>query len=669
MNIRLASGIFLLAAVSATLALALRTSAGQVTTTPHVIAASDAGIGRTISGIAAVALDGRTVELSSDSKVKVIAYTGLDCPVCRKYSPVLARIEDAYKGRGVEFIYVNPSTSESPVEMKATAKKFGFDGPYIHDAALKITAKTQAKSTGEVFVLDSKNRVVYRGAVDDQYGLNYAKSEAKTTYLKSALEAALAGKTPKVQATTAPGCALTAPAPEPKPVVKTYHNTVEKIIQKNCVSCHRSGGAAPFSLETYDQVKDKASMIKYVVSNKVMPPWFAENYKPGTFRNDASLSESDRKELLAWLDSDKQKGDPKEGPKPLKFESEWEIGKPDAIFKMNRTIDVKAEGTMPYQDVVVPINLPEDKWVTSIEIRPSAKAVVHHVLAFIVPATEGDKVSSDDIEDATRSYFARFVPGNGAVIYPEGLAKRLPKGSNLVFQLHYTPNGTATKDTSQIGMKFSSTPPKHEVITVGLVNLRFAIPPGAENHSDKATVRVPTDVKILSFLPHMHTRGKAARYDIISPDGTRETLLDVPKYDFNWQLQYDLAEPKLVKKGSKAEFTAWFDNSAKNPANPDPTKTVRWGLQTYDEMLLGYVEYYVPDAIPGKPSPKIPGGAFGGGNIGPVQVRFIFNQLDKNKDGFVTKQEAPAMWMILQDADANGDEKITLEEALSAFSG
>lgn len=658
-----------MAAAVGTMSLALRTSAGQVTSNPHEIPASEAGIGKTLTGISAVALDGRTVDLSGSRKARVIAYTGLDCPVCRKYSPVLARIEDAYKAKGVEFIFINPATSESPVQMKSTAKKFGFDGPYIHDAALKVTAATRAKSTGEVFVLDSKNRIVYRGAVDDQYGLNYSKSQAKTTYLKSALDSVLAGKSPKVQATTAPGCALEAPAPEPKPFVKTYHNTVEKIIQNNCVSCHRPGAAAPFSLQTYEQVRDKAAMIKYVVENKLMPPWFAQNYKHGAFRNDPTLSEADRKSLLDWIGSDKPKGDPKEGPGVRKFESEWEIGKPDAIFKMNRAIDVQAEGTMPYQDVVVPINLPEDKWVTGIEIRPSERSVVHHVLAFIVPANVGDKVSSDEIEDATRSYFARYVPGNGAVIYPQGLAKKLPKGSNLVFQIHYTPNGTATKDTCQIGMKYATTPPEHEVITVGLVNLRFAIPPGAENHSDKATVRVPTDVKILSFLPHMHVRGKAARYDIINADGTRETLLDIPKYDFNWQLQYDLAEPKLVKKGSKAEFTAWFDNSTKNPVNPDPTKTVRWGLQTYQEMLLGYIEYYVPGAKPGAPGPKIPGGAFGGGNINPFQVRLIYGQLDKNKDGFVTKEEAPAMWMILQDADTNGDEKITLEEALATFTG
>jgi hypothetical protein len=239
------------------------------------------------------------------------------------------------------------------------------------------------------------------------------------------------------------------------------------------------------------------------------------------------------------------------------------------------------------------------------------------------------------------------------LVYPEGFAKRIPKGARLRFQMHYTPNGTATEDSTRIGLVFAKEEPKHEVLVAGVVNVGFRIPPGADNHQVVASIKsVPADIQVLAFLPHMHLRGKAARYDLISGGETR-TMLDIPRYDFNWQLLYRYAEPMIVKAGDTLRFTAWYDNSSGNPANPDPNKEVRWGPQTHDEMHLGYVEYIVPGSKPGDPNPLSPRGRVRGaiqnaiGGTGSSETNVgdaLFPQLDRDGDGNVSRDEVKAKY-------------------------
>ena len=371
----------------------------------------------------------------------------------------------------------------------------------------------------------------------------------------------------------------------------TYHGAVEKIVQQNCVSCHRKDGIAPFSLETFDQVHKFGPTIKRVVQAGTMPPWFAKQPKgePSPWINDRTVSEADRSKLVSWIDSGMAKGKATDATKPLRFNSSWEIGKPDAVFKLPEPIAVKADGYMNYQYVKVPVNYDADRWLQAVEVRPGNRAVVHHVLVFLVPHEGKQTVSgiSNSVD-----YFAIFVPGQSAVTYPSGFGRKIPKGYDLRFQIHYTPNGAATTDQTEIGFKFATNPPEHEVKTASVLNFAFQIPPGAANHQVTATKQIPRDINIVSFLPHSHLRGKAARYELIDESGAAKTLLDVPRYDFNWQLQYNYRKPLLVKEGSTLRYTAWYDNSATNPANPDPTKSVTWGDQTYNEMMLGYVVYY-----------------------------------------------------------------------------
>ena len=297
---------------------------------------------------------------------------------------------------------------------------------------------------------------------------------------------------------------------------------------------------------------------------------------------------------------------------------------------------------MPYQNVNVDTDYDEDRWVQALEVQPTAREVVHHVLVFAVP--KGGRVRRQRGDRILRRVCARQQHS----VYPEGFAKKLPKGATLRFQIHYTPNGKATTDRTRLGLIFAKEAPKHEVHVVGIANIMFQIPAGADNHKVTARMPVPFDARVLAVFPHAHLRGKAAQYEIKTPDGKTEKLLDVPHYDFNWQLQYRFAEPVLAPRGSTLTYTAWYDNSTKNPANPDPTKVVHWGQQTYDEMHLGYVEY-VTEGNAGRL------GALAGGLLGtrtPTDVKFP-------KDGIAIPDQFKRLFMRF---DTNGDGRLDQKE-------
>lgn len=558
---------------------------------PEELKPSVHGVGRRVRDVAFRDLEGQEHRLSDfgDRPALVIALTGTGCPLCQKYAPTLAALEAKYHERGVAFILVNPNESEGP---ERAIRTHGFESPYVRDLEDELTGALGAETTTEVFVLDAARTLVYRGAVDDQYGFGYARQTPRRTFLADALDAVLAGRRPKTAATTSPGCELffdDRSAPKAQPEV-TYHNRISRILQDNCLECHRDGGSAPFPLETYQDVSDYAAMIASVIERRVMPPWFAapEDSETLHWANDRSLAPQDRNDLLAWLRSDRPVGDPADAPLPRRFPDEWQIGEPDRVYQIPEPIAVKATGRMPYQYAQVETEFESDRWIQAVEVRPTARPVVHHVLVFL--KKDGERV------DQAGGFLAAYVPGNTHQIYPDGFAKKVPAGSKLVFQLHYTPNGTPAEDQTRLGLQFSDRPPRHVVRHVGIANQKIEIPPRARHHAEHAQHGVPVDVRLMAFMPHMHLRGDAFRFVLVTPDGEKRTLLNVPRYDFNWQLEYRLAKPMDVPRGSRIEVTGWYDNSAENPANPDPSKTVRWGPQTEDEMMLGYVEYYVPSA-------------------------------------------------------------------------
>lgn len=633
---------------------------------PRLLKGSDHLIGRRVANVSFTDLTGtqRSLDDFRSADALVIAFTGVGCPLTKKFGPSLARLEKAYRDRNVAFLFVNPTLSDDATEQQDTLKKLGVRAIGAMDVEARFSNALAAMTTTDVFLLDRARTLIYRGAVSDQYGIGFAHDAPKREFLRDALEAVLAGRRPLVTATWAPGCELDYKEETGGKTKITYHNRISRIMQENCQECHRRGGLAPFGLERYQDVIGNAGMIRRVVSNGLMPPWFAESVPEGghnPWANDRSLNGDDKRDLLTWLKSDRPIGDPREAPLPRSFPAEWNIGKPDHIIPLPNSVSVKADGRMPYVNLFVKTDFKEDRWVTATEIKPTFAEVVHHVLVFVIPKSEAGNIRRRDANREDRGFLAAYVPGNTYREFENGFAKHLPAGATLHFQLHYTPNGEAVKDRTELGLKFSATPPRNVIRIASIANHKFRIPPRDPAYSASKTLDIPTDVAVLSFLPHMHLRGKAFRYDLIDGQGDRTTLLNVPEYDFNWQLQYRFAEPRLVKAGSKIVVTGTFDNSAANPANPDPDKTVKWGPQTEDEMLLGYVEYYIPDMGTGTPAD-----ALARGSRADRDLANRFKQLDRNSDGLITPSELsqPALFAAL---DVNDNGEITLLEAGDAL--
>ena len=369
-----------------------------------------------------------------------------------------------------------------------------------------------------------------------------------------------------------------------KPPAKTvtFSKDVAPIFNTKCTECHRPGEAAPFSTLTYKEVRPWAKSIKEKVLDKTMPPWHADP-NHGTFRNDRSLSKAEIETIVAWVDGGAKEGDPKDLPPAPKFYEGWTIGKPDQTFSIPEQTFVEA-GVEKYRYVQVDTNFKEDRWIQAAEIRSTGRSAVHHVIVFVnAPGSAGT-------EDG--SLLAGVAPGEQPSVFPVGYGKKIPAGSKLTFQLHYTPNGKDTKDISTLGVIFAKETPKNEIKTRPVMNPRFVIPAGADNHEVKSAYTFKEDVRITSYMPHMHLRGKDFQIKAVYPDGSSKILLNVPKYDFAWQSYYIPTDPVVIPKGTRIECTAHYDNSAKNKFNPDPTKEVKWGDQTWEEMMIGWLSYY-----------------------------------------------------------------------------
>ncbi len=374
-------------------------------------------------------------------------------------------------------------------------------------------------------------------------------------------------------------------AREQRIVVEVNVDAIARLLQNRCISCHREGEIAPFPLTDYDEVVGWAEMMREVIDEGRMPPWFA-NPAHGAFANDARLSEADKELFYAWVDNGCPQGDPADMPEPRQWVEGWQIAEPDQVIHMSdEPYTVQAEGVVEYQYFSVDPGWDEDKWIQAAEARPDNRAVVHHIIAFIRPPQkegEGRRRSRGGL-------LAGYAPGGGIRINPEGVAAFVPAGSTLVFQIHYTPNGSVQKDRSYVGVVFADPETVYKRLRGGAPsNHAFAIPPGDPRYKVVSEQKFEEDTNLIWFAPHMHLRGSAFRYEAAYPDGTREVLLDVPKYDFNWQIRYILAEQKLMPAGTTMHCTAYFDNSPDNLANPDPTETVRWGDQTWEEMMIGW---------------------------------------------------------------------------------
>ena len=560
----------------------------------------------------------------------VLAWTGLGCPMSKLYRPRLARLADEFVPKGVRFFLLNSNSQDAPADLKKLAADFAF--PVVRDAGGQLARRLQVERTTEVLLLDANGQIRYRGAVDDQFGFKeteaggvgaFRRPAPTQAYLKQAIVAVLAGR-PVAPAKTEPyGCALGLDE-APRGNAVTFHQHIEPLLQVHCQECHHTGGGGPFALETYKQAKGWAKMMAEVTAEKRMPPWNADP-KVGHFKNARGLAPDEIELLADWFRAGAPKGDPAEAPPRLVWSGDLGNGKPSHELVLP-AFDVPAEGRVPYRYVSVPTQFKEDKWIRAAEFTSNTPEVVHHVLTFLHEhngrARRANRPWSPPFDmlaplqgarprefpywiarnrrylkqyqvgqgGGLHGYFLSGIVGDRPLVYPDGRAKLLPAGTSIVFQVHYNPNGKTHQSTSRLRLWFTDAPPKQAVDMHAASTVVFRIPPGAPNHEVTAVHRFQRDGLLLGLQPHMHYRGKSFRYVAEYPDGRKETLLHVPDFDFNWQHKYELAEPRWLPRGTVLRAIGTFDNSPDNPDNPDPKRSVYFGLQSEEEMFIGYFE-------------------------------------------------------------------------------
>ena len=628
-----------------------------------LVAAENSGpkLGQALPQFSLKDVRGKSYSLSDypPNELIVLLVLGTECPVAKQSALKMQKIAEEYTGRGVSVLAIDPNRQDSLAEIAAFAKSNGLTYPILKDVNQEVADILQTVRSPEVFLLDGEHKLRYRGRVDDQFAVGGKSRKAATREdLKIAIQELLEGKPVSVTETPVIGCLIgRSRTPQPNANV-TYSNQIARVLQKNCVECHRPGEIAPFSLTTYQDAAGWAEMIVEVTKSRQMPPWHASP-EFGHFANERRLTAEELDLLEQWAAAGAPEGNPAELPEPQTYTEGWQLPRqPDHVVWMSeKPFQVPAEGTVRYQYFSVDAGLTEEKWITAAEVIPENRAVVHHVIVFIT--TDGR------VRDEDRQMLTAFVPGLRIAPYAKGMAKRIPAGAKLIFQMHYTPNGIAGEDRTKIGLVFADPAEvTHEVRTASTINRRFKIQPELDNQQfDTTVVTAPVDLQLLSLSPHMHLRGKAFRYELTQPDGTKETLLDVPQYDFNWQTAYRLPEPRLIPQGSKLQSFATFDNSSNNLANPDPSKTVSWGDQSWNEMVLGYFDVAVPRGTDDTAESVV--AAIAGVRDPKQIVKRVLSALDKNKDGKLERDEVgDAQKPVFDKLDTNGDGVVTDDEFL-----
>ena len=548
-------------------------------------------VGAVIPAFSSSATDNTTFH-SADHKeqVLVVAFLGVECPLANLYAPSLAELAKHYQGKSVAFIAVN-SNAQDTLERRAPAGAEQWthlprlEGRWQRRGRL-VRSRTNA---GSVCARCTANRA-YRGMLDDQYGYRERRSAPTKKYVANAVDALLKSETVPLAETQVQGCHIGRVDQGVRDGQTSYYRDVLPILQKRCQQCHRKGEIGPFALSDYEVVRNWGPTIRDAVAERRMPPWPADR-KIGTFSNDISLSDQEIKAITEWVDDGCPEGDNAEKPPAKQFVDGWNIGKPDRTFNMPETYHVPATGVIEYKNFVVSPVFTKDTWVQAVECRFGNRSVVHHMLVLL----DFPKDHARSQNGLTNGFFAAGTPGSTYFTFPKGYAKKIPKGARLRFQMHYTPNGTAGEDLSKFGIVLAKGNSFREVQTFALGKPDILIPAGDADHVEFASQPVPAEITLTTLMPHLHVRGKSFAFFLERPNGQREPLLSLPRWDFNWQYQYELAEPLTIPKGSKLVVEAHWDNSANNPNNIFPLVDATFGEQTFDEMFIGYI-----NAIPAK---------------------------------------------------------------------
>jgi hypothetical protein len=559
-------------------------------------------------------------------------------PLSRDAAAQLSKLEAAYKDRGVLFFMIdsNPSDTQSAVATEVASQ--GGNIPVLLDDLQLVAEKLQISREGEVFVLDPKAsfKIAYHGPL----------AASGHAYTANAIDAVLGGK-PVAQARLEVSGGKIFPFPDRGNTAQyseiSYSKTVAPILEAKCVTCHQAGGIAPFAMNSYDVVKGFAPMISETIMSRRMPPWFADPHV-GKFSNDIGLTASEAKTLVHWVQAGAPRGSGDDILKvAVRQAPDWPLGKPDVVVTLP-TFNIPATGVVDYQNFKLPNPFSDAVWVRAVAIKPGDRSIVHHVTSNYVADPKGPPAAVGG------GYVGSYVPGGGLQQAYPGTAIPVPAGGELAYQMHYTTVGKAKSDTTQIGYYLSKTPPDVIRRTANIVNTNLTIPAGDGRHTETAYVVFPADAVIYTVHPHSHFRGYSAKITALGPDGHETVLLSVPHYDFNWQSEYNLAEPIRIKAGTKIIVTEIYDNSEHNPANPDPKRLVTWGEQTFEEMLFGRISFRWVDETSSHPRNDLQAKMDASGMIGG---------LDTNRDDKVEINELRGRFAALKahfsDFDLNHD--------------
>jgi peroxiredoxin/mono/diheme cytochrome c family protein len=591
---------------------------------------SKAKLGEKISGLSFLDDKGNSVSLDAlrGKKATVVVFLSFECPVSNSYSQPLADMAKEYGKHGVSFIGFSTNQEETRSQLAKYRKDFDLNFPVYLDTDYKAANALAADVTPEAFVLDAEGVLRYRGRIDSTWSDRLKKhNNAVRQDLKQVIGEVLSGRPIATSATAAIGCAIDR---EAKVTAKdgpvTYYRDVLPILQARCQSCHRPGESGPFSLLTYKQAVNWADDIKEYTKNRLMPPFkVAEGI---AFHNDRRMTDQEIATLAAWVDGGTPIGDVKQAPPERKFIEGWQLGQPDLILTPSSDFVLGPNGKDLFRCFVMPTNLPEDVYVTAVEVRPANPRVVHHALLFIDTTGQGRKLEQSaqandkkaekdhageeprfDVGPGyTVSMGVGFLPQGGLLGWapgqmprylPENSGIKLPKNSDIVMQVHYHRDGRAEKDRTQVGLYFSKKPIEKN-FAGGIIAGRsgegilggrfFIIPAGDEKFKLEGDTWATKDFTLYTIMPHMHMLGKSIKVTLTPLGGSEKTLLSIPAWDYNWQETYALKESMLIKEGSKLHVEAIYDNSSKNPMNPsNPPKRVTFGEQTFNEMCFVFL--------------------------------------------------------------------------------
>ncbi|MEQ8859434.1 MAG: redoxin domain-containing protein [Pseudomonadales bacterium] len=600
--------------------------------------------------------NGKAQELyyQSDAKAVVIMIHGNGCPIVRNAASDLQTLAADYADRGVRVFMLNANIQDDRASIAAEAAEYGIELPILVDDTQLVAESLGVIRTAETFVIDPRTwELVYRGPMHDRITYEHQKPAATETYLRDSLDALLDGKPVEVASRDAVGCLINFPARNEDHSQISYSDTIAPMLKENCTVCHSPGGIGPWAMTSYTMVRGFAPMIREVLMTQRMPPWQADPHV-GHWQGDRSLADADKRTLVHWIEAGAPRGD---GPDPLTevqpIAAEWPLGEPDLVIEVPAT-EVPASGVVDYQFPAVANPLEEGVWVRAATVVPGDRAAVHHVL---VGSTETYDPEADDSESIFENYIIGYAPGAESYIMPEGTGVYVAPGGVYNFQLHYTPYGKATVDRTRLGLYFAKDRPdnflRHQVV----LDPTIRIEPNNSDYEEAAYHQFTRDAVLYTLFPHSHYRGKASTFELVYPDGRQEMLLSVPAYDFNWQRGYDFVEPMQVPAGSKLIHRTVYDNSAKNPANPDPSRTVPWGLQSWDEMLYGAFSYAWAEETSEHPIH----------NQQLSEIAQWFGFIDHDMDGKLVWSEMPdrmkkRLVQGFKMADTNGDGGLDINE-------